>query len=103
MSSVLYGQYGAVFITTRKKKIIKTEKRCRGGVPKSKQTRVDIEVNSVNIQSPIHPYIFSQYSEDVGNGLSSQQASQTKTALLLPHPFAHLAVFHEAFGQLHES
>ena len=35
----------------------------RDGMPKSTQTtREDIEVN-INIQSPIHPYIISQYRE----------------------------------------
>ena len=45
----------------QKRKIIKNERRCRNGMPKSTQTRKD--------KSLIHPYIFSQRSEDVGTEL----------------------------------
>ena len=37
-------------------------------MPKSTQTRKDVNCGD-NIQCFIHPYIFSQYSEDVGTGL----------------------------------
>ena len=43
------------------------KKRCRNGVPKITQTRKD--KTDRNIQSLIHPYIFSQKSKDVGIGL----------------------------------
>ena len=60
-TSANYGNYFAYFCVAKNKdrKIIENEKRCRNGVPKSTQTRKDIKVK-VNIQSLIHPYIFSQ-------------------------------------------
>ena len=55
------GTYIHTYIHTyiQDRKIIENEKRCRNGVPKSTPTRKDIKVK-VNIQSLIHPYIFSQ-------------------------------------------
>ena len=37
----------------------------RNDLPKRAQTREDLQVE-INIQCFIHPYIFSQHSEDVG-------------------------------------
>ena len=77
----------------------KNQKRCRDGVPKSTQTRGDIKVK-VNIQSLIHPYIFSQYSEDVWTGLCILPSLLYPSLFvysLACHPYISLMIFHSCF------
>ena len=71
---------------------MKNEKRCRNGVKKvHKQGRIKV---MVNIQSLIHPYIFSQKSKDVGTRLwIFTITSILPCCVLFGAPFLHFISF----------